>query len=477
MTDETSLLGRTFRRLRKAWSEISSTLLGRDEFAFSPDLTDADLQTLQQLIERSLKAPAGEVSARALAAQIGESYIGLDTTGRERFLRLIATGFDVDEDAIEHLIDAYPQAKHNDDLRVHRKELRNALVPPRIKLLTLFNTLPEGFKFLVDMRSELLVLGARNDPELSVVESDLMDLLTSWFDIGFLRLEHITWESPAALLEKLIEYEAVHEISSWTDLKHRLAPDRRLYAFFHPNMPGEPLIFVQVALVKGLATNIQSLLDTNAPVMGSQEEDTAIFYSISNAQQGLAGISFGNFLIKRVVADLGLTLPQITQFSTLSPIPGFVDWLQKQDVYASDDLVASELLTRHEAEAIQEAASSLKVAASPQGLMAIASWWISEKIVAALKKPLTRLCIQYLNSYRVNTTRILDPVAHFHLSNGATLYQINWMADVSEKGISSAAGMMINYLYDPDSIDQNTQNYAEQGTVTMSNAIKVLLEA
>lgn len=472
MPDETSLLGRTLRGLRRAWSEISSTLRGRDEFAFSPDLTDAELQTLQQLIERSLEAPAGEVSARALAAQIGESYIGLDATGRERFLRLIATGFDVSDDAIEQLIDEYPQAKQNDELRVHRKKLRNALLPPRIKLLTLFNTLPEGFKFLVDMRSELLVLGARNDPELSVVEADLMDLLTSWFDIGFLKLEHITWESPAALLEKLIEYEAVHEISSWTDLKHRLAPDRRLYAFFHPNMPGEPLIFVQVALVKGLATNIQSLLDTTAPVIDSQDEDTAIFYSISNAQQGLAGISFGNFLIKRVVADLGLTLPQITQFSTLSPIPGFLDWLQKQDVYLSGDLLA-----RHEAEVIQEVASALKVEASLQALLAVASWWISEKIVAALEKPLTRLCIQYLNSYRVNSTRALDPVAHFHLSNGATLYQLNWMADISEKGINSSAGMMINYLYGPDSIDQNTQNYTEQGTVTMSNAIKELLEA
>jgi len=358
MRDETSLLGRTLRGLTKAWSEISSSLLGRDEFAFSPELTDADLETLQQLIERALKAPAGEVSARALAAQIGESYIGLDAAGRERFLRLIATGFDVNEDAIQELIDEYPQVKQNDELRVqlrvHRKKLRNALVPPRIKLLTLFNTLPEGFKFLVDMRSELLGLGARNDPELSVVEADLMELLTGWFDIGFLKLEHITWESPAALLEKLIEYEAVHEISSWTDLKHRLASDRRLYAFFHPNMPGEPLIFVQVALVKGLATNIQSLLDTKAPMIDSHEADTAIFYSISNAQQGLAGISFGNFLIKRVVANLGLALPQLKQFSTLSPIPGFVDWLQQQDDYQSGDF-----LTSHETDALQEAESAI----------------------------------------------------------------------------------------------------------------------
>jgi malonyl-CoA decarboxylase len=472
MRDETSLLGRTLRRLNKAWSEISSSLLGRDEFAFSPDLTDDDLETLQQLIERTLKAPTGEVSARALAAHIGESYIRLDAGGRERFLRLIATGFEVDQDAIENLINEYPQAKQDDRLRKYRQQLRGALTPPRVHLLTLFNSLPEGFKFLVDMRSELLAMGARRDLELSVVEADLMALLTGWFDIGFLKLEHITWESPAALLEKLIEYEAVHEISSWTDLKHRLAPDRRLYAFFHPNMPGEPLIFVQVALVKGLSTNIQTLLDTDAPVIDSQEADTAIFYSISNAQQGLAGISFGNFLIKRVVEDLSQTLPNITRFSTLSPVPGFVGWLEKQDAYVSEDL-----LTADDEESVRALSSSLNADATLNGLMGVSSWWTSEKIVALVENSLTRLCVQYLNSYREDSLRVLDPVAHFHLHNGATLHRVNWIADNSEKGISGSAGMMVNYLYDPKRIDKNTQDYTEQGTVTLSSAVKDLLES
>jgi malonyl-CoA decarboxylase len=345
-------------------------------------------------------------------------------------------------------------------------------MPPRIHLLALFKSLPEGFKFLVEMRSELLAMGARRDPELSLVESDLMALLTNWFDIGFLKLEHITWDSPAALLEKLIEYEAVHEISSWTDLKHRLAPDRRLYAFFHPNMPGEPLIFVQVALVQGLATNIQTLLDTDAPIMDSQDADTAIFYSISNAQQGLAGISFGNFLIKWVVADLSRTLPGLKQFSTLSPIPGFMSWLAGQDAYLSDDF-----LSAGDRDALQTLTSSLDTAATLKDLMQISSWWTNDEIVPVIEKPLTQLCVQYLNSYRENSMRVLDPVAHFHLHNGATLYQINWLADNSEKGISGSAGMMVNYLYDLDSIDQNTQNYTEQGIVTQSSAIRELLDS
>lgn len=472
MRDETSLLGRTLRRLSKAWSEISSSLRGRDEFAFSPDLTETDIQTLQRLIERTLKAPAGEVSARALAAHIGESYIGLNAAGRERFLRLIATDFDVDQEAVENLINGYSRAKQDGDLRVYRQHLRDALTPPRIDLLTLFNSLPEGFKFLVDMRSELLAMGARRDPELSVVESDLMALLTSWFDIGFLKLEHITWESPAALLEKLIEYEAVHEISSWTDLKHRLAPDRRLYAFFHPNMPGEPLIFVQVALVKGLSTNIQTLLDTDTPVLDIREADTAIFYSISNAQQGLAGISFGNFLIKRVVADLSQTLPGVKRYSTLSPIPGFAGWLETQDAYQSEEYMLAD-----DEESMRALAGSFNTHATLKGLMAVSGWWASDQIAAVLEKPLTRLCAKYLNSSRDNGLRVLDPVAHFHLHNGATLHQINWMADNSEKGINGSAGMMVNYLYDPDRIDQNTQNYTEQGTVTVSNAVKDLLES
>ena len=207
--------------------------------------------------------------------------------------------------------------------------LRRALEPPRLRLLTQFTTIPDGRKFLVDLRGFLLKV-RRDDKLLAALDADLRGLLAAWFDIGFLELQRIDWNSPAVLLEKLVGYEAVHEIRSWRDLKNRLDSDRRCYAFFHPRMPGEPLIFVEVALVKGLAGSVQKLLDEKAPVLDPREADTAIFYSISNCQQGLAGISFGNFLIKRVVEELSGELRSLKTFATLSPIPGFRAWLDEK---------------------------------------------------------------------------------------------------------------------------------------------------
>jgi malonyl-CoA decarboxylase len=470
MLDESSFFNRTVRGLRKAWSEISNTLLKRDEFSFAPDLSDADISKLRELIDRTLEAPAGEVSARALAAQIGESYIDLDPTGREKFLRLIASDYDVDTEALDNLIRDYVAGRDHQEAVSFRNTLRHLLVPPRVRLLTLFNSLPEGFKFLVDMRAELLAMGARKDPQLSLVESDLKELLGNWFDIGFLKLRHITWESPASILEKLIEYEAVHEISSWDDLKHRLAPDRRLYGFFHPNMPGEPLIFVQVALVKGIADNIQTLLDTSTASIEVKTADTAIFYSISNAQQGLAGISFGNFLIKRVVADLATTLPGISRFSTLSPVPGFMTWLKAQPVYGSKYELEAALQ-----EEISRVAADQGVEPTFEALLGINGWNEIEAVTEFMRNPLTALCATYLTSHKVENGRVLDAVEHFHLSNGATLFQLNWFADSSAKGLEQSAGFMVNYLYDPDSIDGNTQQYSEQGSVTMSPEVRDLL--
>ena len=220
------------------------------------------------------------------------------------------------------------------------RALRDALEPPRITLLRQFNALPEGVKFLVDLRAELIDLG-RSEPLLAGLGEDLRRLLANWFDIGFLELQRITWESPAALLEKLMAYEAVHEIRGWTDLKNRLEADRRCFAYFHPRMPDEPLIFVEVALVSGMASDVNALLDEAAPVDDPQAADTAIFYSISNCQRGLAGISFGDFLIKRVVDALATELPRLKVFATLSPIPGFRAWLDAQLAAAPDELLAA----------------------------------------------------------------------------------------------------------------------------------------
>jgi malonyl-CoA decarboxylase len=312
-------------------------------------------------------------------------------------------------------------------------------------------------------------MGADKDAELGEVERDLKHLLSSWFDIGFLQLEQITWSSPASLLEKLIEYEAVHEITSWVDLKNRLAPDRRLFAFLHPNMAGEPLIFVQVALCDGLAANVQALLDTNAPTFDAHEANTAIFYSISNAQRGLSGISFGNYLIKRVVANLKRELPNLDQFATLSPVPGFMGWLNSEMRHGD-----TPLLLPFERAAIEQLAEEIGIEKNIGGLLGLSTWHQNHAVTQVLQPVLLRLCAEYLSGLQVGKLRARDGVAHFHLSNGAILQQLNWMADVSPKGIRQSCGMMVNYLYDLQTIDSNSESYVQTGVIAMSSDIREL---
>ncbi|WP_372743468.1 malonyl-CoA decarboxylase domain-containing protein, partial [Neptunomonas sp.] len=320
-------LERTFRHLRYAWREATDNRASLEELKLSADLSDDDAVILRTWIDHCLTDKGGEVASRARAATLGKSYLELNPTGQQRFLSILAQHYDTDAAAVERCI-ANWQASPDDTRAEAARQLRKVLEPPRMKLLTLFNELPEGIKFLVDMRAQILALKNQH-PELKPLEADLKRLLISWFDIGLLQLEQINWQSSAELLEKLIAYEAVHTIKSWDDLKNRLDSDRRCFAFFHPNMPNEPIIFVEVALVKGLADNVQTLLDESAPVGDIEQADTAIFYSISNAQRGLAGISFGNFLIKRVVKELRHDFPHLKQFSTLSPIPGLLHWLNQ----------------------------------------------------------------------------------------------------------------------------------------------------
>jgi malonyl-CoA decarboxylase len=276
------------------------------------------------------------------------------------------------------------------------------------------------------------------------------------------------------LLEKLVQYEAVHRIRTWRDLKNRLDSDRRCYAFFHPRMPDEPLIFVEVALVKGLADSVQRLLDEKAPVLDPREADTAIFYSINNCQRGLDGISFGNFLIKRVVELLGQELPSVKSFATLSPLPGFSRWLQER---LSDP--AAKLLTDEEGAALRAAAPPPLCAGAEGGTAVVAAetpaetlsrilkrrgWTREERVGRALEPVLTRLCAGYLlNEAGRNGKRARDPVAHFHLSNGARVERINWRGDVSEKGLRESAGLMVNYLYDPAKIEDHHEEYVGEG--------------
>jgi malonyl-CoA decarboxylase len=323
-------------------------------------------------------------------------------------------------------------------------------------------------KFLVDMRADILSF-LKEEPTLKPLDADLRDLLSSWFDIGFLEMRSISWNSPAALLEKLIEYEAVHAIRSWDDLRNRLESDRRLFAFFHPRMPDEPLIFVEVALVNGISASIQALLDENAPTEDPHKADTAIFYSISNAQKGLRGISLGNFLIKRVVDELSRDLPNLRTFSTLSPIPGFARWLAKSA--AEGEKLG---LTAQDRRLLKEATGTAVNRGQFLKLLDDPTWHEDEALALALRDPLSRLCARYLLKAK-RRDQPLDPVARFHLNNGAQLERINWLGDVSPKGIEESAGMMVNYLYRLSDIERNHERFASDGTIAASSQVRSLL--
>jgi malonyl-CoA decarboxylase len=461
---------RALANLRSAWREIALSARGALSGAPRPDLPDDDLSWLRQQMLNCLDGRGGEVTARARAAELGRSYLALNAAGRERFLRLLAEEFDTDHETINNQCAAVTAAANPIARLAAERALRAALTAPRLLLLRQFNALPEGVKFLVDRRAEVIALAGGN-PALRGLADDLRDLLANWFDIGFLELRRITWDSPAALLEKLMAYEAVHEIRGWTDLKNRLEADRRCFAFFHPRMPDEPLIFVEVALVSGIVGNIQTLLDESAPIGDPQTADTAIFYSISNCQRGLVGISFGDFLIKRVVDALTAELPRLKSFATLSPLPGFRAWL-------SAEAESGELLIAGEARALRALGDEDDESNADRVLLRVlerSDWHEDPHIVAILREPLLRLCARYLLRARAAAGRALDPVAHFHLTNGARVERLNWLGDVSPKGLQQSAGIMVNYLYRLGDIESNHETYRDEGRVAAASSVRGLL--
>jgi malonyl-CoA decarboxylase len=458
-------LGRVRRALREAVGGTPIALTG----SLRPDLPPEDAERLRHQVEQCLKGLGGEVSVRARAADLGHVYLDLDEVGRERFLRLLAQVLRVDHEAVDAAVAEFQAAGQGEARDAAELRLRRALEPPSLKLFTQFNGLPQGVKFLVDLRADLVPL-AKRDKALKVLDDDLKGLLASWFDTGFLELRRLTWAEPAALLEKLIEYEAVHEIRSWDDLKNRLDSDRRLFAFFHPGMPDEPLIFVEVALTSGLAGNIQELLDEDAPAQDPGAADSAIFYSISNAQAGLAGVSFGSFLIKRVVDDLAHDLTGLKTFSTLSPIPGFRRWLGERIATGGDGL-----LSAAEAKALVSLAGIDNGSAALGLLLERPDWPDDGAAAEALRAPLMRLCAHYVLKERANG-RARDRVANFHLTNGARVERLNWLADRSEKGLRQSAGMMVNYLYKLADIESNHEAYRGEGKVRASAAARGLLK-
>ena len=450
----TGLLDRAIRRITTVWRDMASSVSG-----------DMD-ETLETQMKTCLAGRGGEVSARNRAAKLAEAYLAADADGRTEFLRTLAS-FDSNPDAVADAFNKVQAAEDVAERAAAKAALRRALEPPRVRLLTQFASIPDGQKFLVDLRGDLLKLRGA-DKVLIALDSDLRGLLASWFDIGFLELQRIDWNSPAALLEKLVDYEAVHAIRSWRDLKNRLDSDRRCYAFAHPRMPGEPLIFVEVALVKGLAGSVQDLLDEKAPVLDPKQADTAIFYSISNCQAGLAGISFGNFLIKRVVEELSAEFRNLKTFATLSPIPGFRRWLDPLLVAGEADLLSDE-----EAVSLVDAFPADSGAAALAGILAKRHWWRNAGYRKAAEPVLTRLCARYLLA-ETNGKRARDPVAHFHLSNGARVERLNMAGDTSEKGAKESGTLMVNYLYDPAKIEEWHEDYAGEGKRNASTVVRKL---
>jgi malonyl-CoA decarboxylase len=467
-------------RLKEAWRGLSSSaraVVGAAR-AGNPDLPDEDLPALRARIADCLEGRGGETRARARAAELGQLYLGLSADGRKRFMRLLAAETEIDRPKALAAAKAAVAAWEGSDARAVAKAeraLRQAVDSPRGRLLAQFTALSDGVKFLIDRRAELLDW-SKEDPIFAALAEELRELFVAWFDLGFLELERITWESPAVLLERLAAYEAVHAVRDWADIKNRLDSDRRFFAFFHPRMPLEPLIFVEVALVNGLADNVQDLLDEKAPLGDPSTADTAIFYSISNAQRGLAGISFGGFLIKRVAQTLGAEFPNIRTYATLSPVPGFRAWLDARIaegmpklLLAGERKALAAALAARGGKAVQASKGELKRA------LASGAWLDDPALSDAMKGPLSRLCARYLIEAKRADGRALDPVAHFHLSNGARIERLNWRADVSNKGVRQSAGLMVNYLYRLADIEANHEAYAADGKVAVSSAVRSLI--
>ena len=390
---------------------------------------------------RQLLHHRGEASGLALACEVIADYQVLDAANRTLFFEALGDAFDADPEGIIAAANAYKTNRSNEQLAT----LGKAIEAPRVKLFRRMNMAPDATSVLVKMRGALLQL-LPDRPELKRVDTDLKHQFVSWFNRGFLELRVIDWNSPAAVLERIIQYESVHAIQGWEDLRSRLRENRMCFAFFHPAMPDDPLVFVEVALTSGIPSAIAPLIDKTSEPTDQKDLDTVVFYSISNCHPGLAGVSFGNFLIKQVVEEVGKRYPKAKRYVTLSPVPGFCKWLAAENSASDLDI--------HE----------LRSLAKVHGTDTTDARW-----EAALG-----LCARYLVRER-SQDLALDPVARFHLGNGASLQAIHWAADLSDKGLQQSAGMMVNYLYDLDSIEENHDAYFDQGEVAVSRTVARLL--
>ncbi len=442
-------------RLRDTVADRGREMLG---------LRDGDERdSLSELCQR-LVAGRGEATNIALAREILQRYASSNDEAKSEFLLTLAEQFGPDHEQVQAAVAAFDNTSPES-----LEALLAAVEPPRQELFRRLNMAPAGTSGLVAMRTDLLAR-LRDSPQLGSVDADFRHLLASWFNRGFLRLERIDWQSPAELLEKIMRYESVHPVNGWDDLRRRLAEDRRCFGFFHPALPDEPLIFVEVALTREIATEIQPLLDTENDRIDPGQADTAMFYSINNALYGLRGISFGNFLLKQVLIELAEELPGLKHFVTLSPLPRFAERLdlllaggiEEWPVERIDALLADLAPTLTKPVATDSPSAALRE------LLAVGD----SAFEPLLRAPLARLALLYITALKRSPGVCCDPVAAFHLANGAILERINVFADRSDKGMSQSYGVMVNYRYDPDQVVTNHEAFVQEGRIVMSRTLQ-----
>ena len=438
------------------FSEMLQSIADRSRALILRERREPSHERSAGLIELSeeLLSGRGEASGVALANEILDEYADLTIGPRIAFFEAMATTFGHDRARIDEAVAAW----RVDQSAKAAAELHRAAEPRRLELLRRLNLAPGGTAALVRMREQLLDAMNRRD-DLRVVDGDFIHLFSSWFNRGFLVLRRIDWSTPALILEKIIRYEAVHQIRDWEDLRRRIdLPDRRCYAFFHPALIDDPLIFVEVALTREIPGAIAPILSDKREAVAPERATTAVFYSITNCQRGLAGVSFGNFLIKQVVEEVSREMPRIATFVTLSPAPNFADWLKRERAQE-----ASLALDDDDREA-------LAALDNPD-------WWRDEDIADGVREPLLRAAAWYYMRARNRRGLPADAVARFHLGNGARLERLDWLGDTSERALAQSCGLMVNYLYDIDYIERNHEAYAQQHAIVAASAVTRLLRA
>lgn len=429
-----------FQELLSNISERGLALLGP-----APDAA-RDVDGLLEQCD-ALLSNRGEASGVAYARRVLAGFSAFDQAQRLDFYRALADRYQPDLDEVKAAAQAYLEAQSPE----HLQRLLDAVEPPRQELFRRLNLAPGGTAALVTMRKGLLEY-LSEEPSLRAVDADMAHLFDSWFNRGFLVLRRIDWHTPAHVLERIIAYEAVHEINGWEELRRRVDPaDRRCFAFFHPALGDDPLIFVEVALMSDTPGSISKVLDDQREQLPVDQARTAVFYSISNCQDGLRGVSLGNFLIKQVAEELVSELPGLKRFVTLSPVPGFTDWLRASD---ADKAPATR--------------PALELIAAPD-------WPGDESTAAKARELLLPLAAHYLLKAKRSDGLPADPVTRFHLGNGASLDRIHWQADLSERGLRQSAGIMVNYLYDLDKIESNHEAYVDGGRIPASRQVRYLL--